>query len=952
MKTKVILTALIIMLAASFVIIANDSDQADADGSIGVVVNSQYTGCTAYIVNNTTGVTSATATANNVPVSVSYTTGDSISVYAVAGSGYTFASWLYVGQGTASTSNPYTFTASNQPGLMATFSQATTYTVSVNVPAGSTGCSVTISAPGYASHTASAGSGASITITQGTSVTLTASAGENYTFNSWQYAGQGTASTNNPYTFTPTGGSAFIAAFSQITTYTITATVPSSASNCSLTISAPGYTSQTAYTGQTATLTVTSGTSVTLTASPGSDYTFNSWQYVGQGTASTSNPYTFTATAGYVFMAAFSEIQYYNVVVNVPNTYTGCSITITASGYATQTATAGNYASLSVRSGTAVTLTASAGSGFSFTSWQYVGQGTASTSNPYTFTPTGGSSFIVTFSNVNYTVSLTVPNTYTGCSATISANGYASQTATAGGSATLTVSYGTSVTLSATAGTGYNFNSWQYVGQGTASSSNPYTFTATASLNFIAAFNALGNYTISVNVPNTYTGSTATISASGYASQTATAGNTVTLSVLSGTEVTLTASPGSDYTFASWQYVGQGTASTSNPFTFTPAGGAAFVAVFSLSPVPPTPTPTTDGVYWSNDLYNGSVTMAYRFTGGNNNMVHSMNMTLYNGNVTDMVTTWTPSDYSLQIELSYPLTSVTVNLLKNGTVMNNYSVKTEIGQWPGFEITIDASNGYVTFTPMNNWTNFTSYSTYADRERVILDWSAETKGQSVFVIEHEDTGSGAHPSFQVVRTMPFLNTYGVVLTDPAINVYSYFPEYDSVRLNFNSFAIYGNSMTVNSKTMSVSDGKVTIYYITNDDVNTWVNIGTPDAMSKTFTLSNINITWQEGTCTLTFVSDKFSVDMGSYSAGSETVSFNGLWYFTADLYEPVTSTETVISGDWNFLPNIGAPVMLLIYIGCLFAFALLAQVEKGLKWMDAALLIIAGVIGFVLLGMI
>jgi len=950
MKTKVILTALILMLAASFVIIADDSDQTDADGSIGVVVNSQYTGCTAYIVNNTTGITSATATANNTAVSVSFTTGDSISIYATAGSGYAFNNWILVGQGAGSSNNPYTFTATAGGVYSPTFTQASTYTVSLNVPNTYTGCSATISASGYGSQTASAGSYASLTVPSGTSVTLSASPGSNYTFNSWQYVGQGTASSSNPYTFTVSSNLNFIAAFSQITSYTVSVTVPSGATGCTMTMSAPGYASQSAYNGQTATMTVVNGTSVTLSASPGSNYTFNSWQYVGQGMASSSNPYTFTVSSNLNFIAAFDQITYYSIVVNVPNTYTGCSITMSAPGLATQTATTGNYATLSVPLGTSVTLTASAGSGFSFNSWQYVGQGMASSSNPYTFTATGSLNFIAAFTNQTYTVNLNVPNTYTGCSATISANGYASQTATAGGSATLTVPYGTSVTLSATAATGYTFASWQYVGQGTASSSNPYTFTATASLNFIAAFNALGNYTISVNVPNTYTGSTATISASGYASQTASAGGSASLTVISGTSVTLTASAGSNYTFASWQYVGQGMASSSNPYTFTVSSDLNLIAAFSAVPVPPTPTPTTDGVYWSNDLYNGSVTMAYRFTGGNNNMVHSMNMTLYNGNVTDMVTTWTPSDYSLQIELSYPLTSVSVNLLKNGTVMNNYSVKTEIGQWPGFEITIDTSNGYVTFTPMNNWTNFTSYSTYSDRERVILDWSAETKGQSVFVIEHEDTGSGAHPSFQVVRTMPFLNTYGVVLTDPAINVYSYFPEYDSVRLNFDSFAIYGNSMTVNSKTMSVSDGKVTIYYITNDEVNTWVNIGTPDALSKTFTLSNINITWQEGTCTLTFVSDKFSVNMGSYSAGFETVSFNGLWYFTADLYEPVTSTETVISGDWDYLPDIGAPVMLLIYLGCLFAFAVLAQAEKGLKWMDAAILIIAGLIGFILLG--
>jgi len=370
-----------------------------------------------------------------------------------------------------------------------------------------------------------------------------------------------------------------------------------------------------------------------------------------------------------------------------------------------------------------------------------------------------------------------------------------------------------------------------------------------------------------------------------------------------------------------------------------------------------------DGVYWSNNLYNGSVTLACRFTGGNMNATHLITVPLYKGTMMDNnQPAWNVTGYEVGISVSYPNTSIVVTLTNDGTPVSGFPVTADLGKWSGFELRIDAEKGNVSFTPMNRFNNFTSYTTYGEREQIIADWSERTSDNAIYRFLHKDEGAGAPMSFQVVNTMTFLDTFGVVMTDPSINVADYFPDYDKVRLNFYSFALYGDSLTINGKTFPVTDGSVTIYYFTDiTRVNYWLaSIDSPTptnpygdryvAQSKTLTLSNIYVTWNGDTCSLTFVNDKFTVDLGTYSAGNESVSFTGFWYFTTTLYEPVTVTEKSIDGSWKAMPDIGGPAMILLYLGTLLGLGLIAHVKLGLKWLDLTILAIGMVLGFTLLG--
>ena len=422
------------------------------------------------------------------------------------------------------------------------------------------------------------------------------------------------------------------------------------------------------------------------------------------------------------------------------------------------------------------------------------------------------------------------------------------------------------------------------------------------------------------------------------------------------------------YNFMGWSINAAGTSVDYSPGNQIPVawdvesgtGNRTIYAVWEATDAPV----LLNGVYWSNDLYNGSVKLACRFTGGNMNATHLISIPLYKGNMTaNNQPTWEKTNYQVDISISYPNTIIVITVSNNGAPLSGFPVTANLGKWSGFELQIDAEKGVLNFTPMNRFNNFTSYTTYTAREQTIADWSEHTSDNAIYRIVHKDEGAGTPMSFQVVNTMTFLNTFGVVMTDPSINVHDYFPDYDKVRLNFYSFALYGDSFTLNGKTFPVTEGSVTIYYFKDySGMNHWLaSIDSPTptnpygeryvAQSKTMMLSNIYVTWNGDTCSLTFVNDKFTVDLGTYSAGDESVSFTGFWYFTTTLYEPVTVTEKSIDeSSWKAMPDIGGPAMILLYLGVLLGLGLIAHVKLGLKWLDLTTLAIGMVLGFTLLG--
>ena len=359
-------------------------------------------------------------------------------------------------------------------------------------------------------------------------------------------------------------------------------------------------------------------------------------------------------------------------------------------------------------------------------------------------------------------------------------------------------------------------------------------------------------------------------------------------------------------------------------------------------------TPEPGPTYWSNDLYNGSVSIAFKFS-GSGGKTHVMDIPLYSATIDDQQrATWSLNGYNLEVEVSHTSTTTVTATLTGGS--QPITATKTLGNWYAFILTISPSSGSVVFTPIDRFTDFTSYTTMDSQSVNILSWETD-ENTTLYEIAHEDEGTGNPVRFSVVDTMTFLDTFGVVLTDPSINVFEYFPQYNSVQLNLYAFAVYGQTMTINNHTWDVTAGTVNITYKEETDGSYVVaSPGTEGAQSRVFTLSNISITWTGTECILTFNDDAWSVSLGTYSTGSETISFTGLWYFTASLYEPYTATKTVVSGGWDSLMNIDSSALLLVFLGIVLITGLACHIKLGLKWLDISMLVIAMIVAFTLLG--
>jgi len=194
--------------------------------------------------------------------------------------------------------------------------------------------------------------------------------------------------------------------------------------------------------------------SVTVTATPNTGYTFSNWTENGNVVSSNSS-YTFTITANRNLVANFTPV--------VGNLSVTTSSNPTAGGTTTGD---GSYAPNS-----SVTVTATANTGYTFSNWTESGNIVSSNSS-YTFTITANRNLVANFTAIvgNFTV-------------TTSSN------PTSGGTTTGDGSYApnSSVTVTATANTGYNFSNWSESGN-IVSSSGSYTFTITANRNLVAEF--------------------------------------------------------------------------------------------------------------------------------------------------------------------------------------------------------------------------------------------------------------------------------------------------------------------------------------------------------------------------------------------------------------------------------------------------------------------------------
>lgn len=255
--------------------------------------------------------------------------GRKTTVKAAPTSGYEFVGWKQNGS-TVSTSESYTFTATEDTTLTAVFAVIVpTYHIQTAIdPAGSG----TASGAGY--------------YKQGVSVTLTALPWTGYKFVAWRENGSN-ISTSTAYTFTASANRTITAVFAAV--YTVTTAIDPAGSGTST--GAGSY---------------DAGATVTLTATPSTGYKFVAWNENGSQISADAN-YTFTINGNRLLTAMFEVVPQYTVTTAIEPT-----------GYGTATG-AGTYTD-----GTSVTLVATAASGYQFVAWQINGTN-VSTDASYTF---------------------------------------------------------------------------------------------------------------------------------------------------------------------------------------------------------------------------------------------------------------------------------------------------------------------------------------------------------------------------------------------------------------------------------------------------------------------------------------------------------------------------------------------------------------------------------------
>ena len=350
--------------------------------------------------------------------------------------------------------------------------------------------------------------------------------------------------------------------------------------------------------------------------------------------------------------------------------------------------------------------------------------------------------------------------------------------------------------------------------------------------------------------------------------------------------------------------------------------------------------------YWSNGEYNASVSVLFRmddpFT-----KTYYLNATAYlqkfMGTVsdTDSSAMFTPTGHYVTVEVSSnPVTGNSFRSVVTATLYNQNgqaikSASLELGAWNTFIVTMDVHDFNVSVTKVSQFASFNSY--VRNDTTTVINWSEHLSYPDITLNEIEYFYQSNAPRQQVTETLVFLNTYGIVMKDPYLNIDQLWPSMQNVRFNFFSFALYGSTATINGITFPIADGKITIPY--NNSYSSYSY--DPDSdRTKTFDFTNFYLTWENGHCYISFYDDSIRFDLGEYT--DRVISFGGVWYFSSAIYEAYTVTETEVTKDWwDF--NFDFTAFALILAGLLTLAGIYMRLKTKAKAADL-LIIIGGIV--------
>ncbi len=288
--------------------------------------------------------------------------------------------------------------------------------------------------------------------------------------------------------------------------------------------------------GRACSASFSSGTQVTLTATPTANSFFAGWS----GACSGTDACRLTLTQNSSVMATFSASPVLTVALG--GTGSG-SVTSNPSGI-----NCGSTCSASFGAGTPVTLTATAAANSTFAGWTGGGCGSSQTC---VVTLNASEKVTATFNTLQSGTVLSVIRSGTG-SGTVTSNPAGINCGT---TCSASFAAGTQVTLTATAGTNSYFAGWS--GGGCSGSNPTCTVTLNTSQQVTATFNVIqSTVTLSVTLTGTGSGTVTSIP------QGINCGTTCNANFAGGTQVTLTATPVDGSNFIGWGGACSGVGST------------------------------------------------------------------------------------------------------------------------------------------------------------------------------------------------------------------------------------------------------------------------------------------------------------------------------------------------------------------------------------------------------
>jgi len=370
-------------------------------------------------------ITTSAGTGGEITEKQSVEQGEQVSITATSDTGYQIQSWGGTCGTFDKTTNPATFTATKDCSISITFEKAS-YRIATFIAIKA------IRVDPFGPRPTPPVAGGTITENQsvkhGESVSITATPDTGYQIESWGGTCGTFDKTTNPATFTATKDCRISVVFEEVDSlqkqekesYTITTSAGTGGSI-------------------TESQSVEHGESVSIAATPSTDYQIQSWGGTCGTFAKSTNPASFTVTEDCSISVAFEKVSY------TIATSTGTGGTITENQ--------------SVKHGESVSITATPSTGYQVQSWGGTCGTFAKTTNPATFTASKDCSISVTFEKVSYTIT-----TGAGTGGTITGN--------------QSVKHGESVSITATPSTGYQVQSWGGTCGTFDKTTNPATFTA------------------------------------------------------------------------------------------------------------------------------------------------------------------------------------------------------------------------------------------------------------------------------------------------------------------------------------------------------------------------------------------------------------------------------------------------------------------------------------------